>query len=282
MLLKLYLLPLFFLFLTIGKAQPDDREICHRTFSFAFEHKLIDKPIGEVITAIGKQFLNAPYEAGTLEHADSEKLVVNLYSFDCVTFVENIVAISCCVKSNRLSFDEYQKELQALRYRNGVVNGYVSRLHYFSDWIEDNERKGVVKNISQELGGKPYKKILNFMTSHRSKYRQLVNDSVFHILKTIEDSLSTHRIFFIPKSKIKNLQSKIPNGAIIAITTDETGLDVAHTGIAVRLDDGTLHYLHAPNVKGVVKVSKETLAEYIQHHRHFTGIIVVEVKEPQE
>ena len=234
------------------------------------------------MTTVGKQFLNAPYEAGTLEHPGAESLVVNLHSFDCVTFVENVAAITRCVKRNRLSFDEFQNELQTFRYRNGTVNGYASRLHYFSVWIADNERKGIVKNITQELGGKSYKKTINFMTSHREKYLQLADDSVLNSLNAVEDSLSKRTCYFIPKSKIKNLQPKIPNGSIIAITADQEGLDVAHTGIAVRLVDGSLHYLHAPNVKGSVRISKETLAEYVLQHRHFTGIMVVEVTEPRE
>ncbi len=279
------LLRLFFLLITFshfGKAQTDDRVICNRTFSFAFEHKLIEKPIGDVVTEIGKQFLNFPYEPNTLEHSDSEQLVVNLHSFDCVTFVENIAAIARCIKKNRLSFDEYQRQLQLIRYRNGIANGYASRLHYFSDWIAENVRKGIVRNTTQELGGQVYQKKINFMTSHRDKYKQLNNDSVFSSLKTIEDSLSSVRMYVISKSQIRSCQSKIRNGSIIAILSSQQGLDVAHTGIAIRLEDGSLHYLHAPNVKGNVKISNESLEEYVQRHSRFTGIIVAEVNEPVE
>ena len=266
----------------ITNAQTEDRAICNRTFSFVFEHKLIDKPINEIVAVIGKQFLNSPYEAHTLEHSDTEQLVVNLHSFDCVTFVENVLSISRCVKLNRLSFDEYQRQLRLIRYRRGVINGYASRLHYFSEWISDNEEKGIIKNISKKLGGRTLRKKINFMTSHRDKYKQLATDSIFNFIRITEDSLSRRSMFFIPKSKIKNCKSKIHDGVIIAMTSSQEGLDIAHTGIAVRVEDGSLHYMHAPDVNGKVKISNEALDKYVQHHSQFSGIIVLEASEPAE
>ncbi len=43
---------------------------------------------------IGKFFLGTPYVVGTLETKRGEHLVVNLREFDCVTFVENVVALA--------------------------------------------------------------------------------------------------------------------------------------------------------------------------------------------
>ena len=264
-------------FFSLAVAQNDDQPICNKIFSYAFEHKLIERPIGDVIAEIGKQFLGKPYKSNTLDQQPDERLVTNLHSFDCVTFVENVLALSLCVKSNQLSFDAYRKELQAIRYRNGAINGYTSRLHYFSDWILDNQKKGIVEDITEKLGGKPYKKMINFMSSHRALYPKLAADSTFATLTTVEDSLNRRKTYFIPKSTIP--KSAIRNGDIIAITTSRKGLDISHVGIAVRVRDGSLHYMHAPNVKGVVKITEETLVEHLKKHSEQSGIMVLRAVE---
>ena len=232
------------------------------------------------MTFVGKQFIGSAYEANTLDQSGHELLVCNLKTFDCVTFVENVLALARCIKQNRHSYDSYQQELQTIRYRHGTIVGYASRLHYFSDWIYDNERKGIIVDVTKRIGGIPYRKHIDFMTSHRSSYPSLADDSVFQQLSTCEDSINARPMWYIPKSTVRELQKKISTGDIIAITTANEGLDISHTGIAIRLADGTLHFLHAADVGATVTISKETLAEYLQHHAGQTGIIVLRVNSP--
>jgi hypothetical protein len=276
------MLPVLALASEIAFAQSEDALICNKLFSYAFEHALIKKPIGDLIVAVGGQFLGKPYEAHTLDTPGEERLVVDLHSFDCVTLVEDACALARCIKQNRLTFDTFQSELQLLRYRGGAIRGYASRLHYFTEWIADNEKKGLVKDVSKELGGAPYRKTIDFMTSHRASYPKLSEDSAYSALRSIEDTLSARAIYHIPRSQISRLQSGIRSGDIIAITTGLPGLDVSHTGIAVRTEDGTLHYMHAPNVHGIVQISRETLEAHIRKFRSYTGIIVIRPIEPGE
>lgn len=263
-------------------AQVNDAIICNHVFSYAFEHKLIEQPIGTVIAGIGKQFLGKPYEAHTLDRSPQEQLITNLHSFDCVTFIENVLALSLCIKSNRLSFAAYREELQALRYRDGIIKGYQSRLHYFTDWIYEHEKSNILHDITEQSGGKPLLKVIQFMTTHRSLYAQLSEDSVFNAFREIESRLAARKLYFIPKSELRKAQEKIQEGDILAITTTIEGLDVSHTGIAVRGGDGVLHYMHAPNVNGSVKISDEPLWKYVQQHSTNSGIIVVRVVEIKE
>jgi hypothetical protein len=265
-----------------GSAQPSDKEICNKIFSFAFEHKLYQKPIGDVIVAVGERFMGTPYEAHTLDRSGTERLVVNLHSVDCVTFVENVLALARCIKGNRLSYQAFEDELRMIRYRVGIVNGYASRLHYFADWIADNERKNIVTNVTGKLGGVVPGKTINFMTSHRDAYPKMVDDSTFAFIKGVEDSLSQHKILYLPKKHLHEVESKIANGDIIAITTSVNGLDVSHTGIAVRSKDGNLHLLHAPDVKGTVTLTKETLRQHLENTTSQTGIIVTRPLETKD
>lgn len=276
------IIPMLVLQPRVSPAQSEDRLICNRLFSYAFEHALINKPVGELVTTIGKQFLGKPYEAHTLDDPGEEHLIANLHSFDCVTFIENVTALSRCIKQNRLSFGAYRRELQRLRYRGGSIDGYTSRLHYFTEWIADNEKKGTIKDVTRDLGGMAYRKTIGFMTSHRASYPKLSADSVYAHMQRIEDSLSARPLYYIPRARIARSQSRIRSGDLIAITTEVPGLDVSHTGIAVRLEDGSLHYMHAPNVHGAVQLSRETLEAHVKRFPSYTGIIVVRLLEPGE
>jgi len=276
----LILVAFFLLAPSLCTSQQNDKLLCNRIFSFAFEHKLIEKPIGETIVAVGKQFLGKPYEANTLDKPDTERLVVDLHSFDCVTFVENVLALSRCIKSNRLSFDAYTQELQKIRYREGSLNGYASRLHYFSEWIQDNGKKGILHDLTKDLGGVPLGKQIDFMSRHRNLYPKLKNDSSFFRITSIESTLSQDSLFFIPKSNVRSTESSIRSGDLIAVTTTQEGLDVSHTGIAIRLQDGSLHLLHAPDAGDSVRISSERLSAYLKRHSQHTGIMVVRATEP--
>lgn len=266
---------------SLSDSQPQTASIADRIFLSASKNNLQQQTIGEVMTFVGKQFIGSAYEANTLDRSGSEMLVCNLKTFDCVTFVENVLALSLCIKQHQYSYESYQQELQTIRYRRGTIAGYASRLHYFSDWIYDTERKGIIVDVTKKIGGIPYRKHIDFMTSHRSSYPSLADDSVFQQLSICEDSINARPMWYIPKTEVEKLQNKISGGDIIAITTAKKGLDVSHTGIAIRLADGSLHFLHAPDVGATVTVSKETLPEYLKHHAEQTGIMVLRVHSPE-
>mgnify|MGYP000087343528 CR=1 FL=1 len=87
-----------------------------------------------------------------MDGTDEETLVVHLDKVDCTTLVETVLALSLTDKYGKSDFESYKKALRCIRYRNGKQAGYVSRLHYFSDWIKDNEQKGIVHERTGELG----------------------------------------------------------------------------------------------------------------------------------
>lgn len=231
-------------------------------------------PTGDIIVDVGKHFIGSQYAPFTLEEQGAEHLVVNLREFDCVTFVENVLAITRGIQSRKPSFESYKNNLQRIRYRGGVLNGYPSRLHYFSEWIDDNSTKSFVRDMAGELGGVQQAKVIDWMTTHKEAYRQLQDSAVFAQMADQERKLSntTHR--YIPSDIIHQIESKLRNGDIIAMVSSKSSLDVAHAGIAIRMDDGSIHYMHAPDVKGSVKISEEPLHEYVKKHKPFLGIMV--------
>jgi hypothetical protein len=258
-----------------------DVEVCKDKFKLAVDQNLEKKPIGDVIAAVGKSFIGTDYVAHTLEKCDTETLVINLTGLDCTTFLENCLVLARCIKEKKTTFKDYENELIKIRYRNGIIDRYPSRLHYFSDWIYDNEKKGVVKNISKEIGGDSIRFNLDFMTTHPDLYVQLKRDPGFiPIIEKQEKEINKRRYYFIPKEKVSDIEKKIENGDLIAITSNVKGLDINHVGIAVRMDDGRIHFMHAPDVGYKVQITDVPLADYLMKFEKDTGIIVLRPLEP--
>lgn len=230
------------------------------------------------ILAVAKMFLQTPYIGGTLDGNKKEQLVINLRELDCTTYLENVVALSKAFSKDSVSTDDFLEELEKLRYRNGKLTDYSSRLHYFSDWIYENERKGIVKNVTAEIGGDVYNKIINFMSTHLNSYSALQSDSlqVDEIRKT-EQEINKRELFFIRENKIQKLENKIQNGDLIAITTKIEGLDISHVGIAIHMND-RLHLMHASSKAKKVVISDIPLAEMLMHSKYQSGIMVARLQ----
>lgn len=202
--------------------------------------ELKNKPIGDVVVQVGKSFLGTEYIANTLEiNPSDEQLVVNLTAFDCVTFVENCLAFARCIKTDKTTFDDFKQSLMKIRYRHGIIDGYTSRLHYFCDWIYDNQIKGYVNDVTRDLGGEVYVKTINFMSTHSNSYKQLSDSSNLAEIRAVEDEINLRTYFYIPKKNIAKISDQLQNGDIIATTTSIPGLDVTHTGYVCK-DASTL------------------------------------------
>jgi hypothetical protein len=245
-------------------------------------------PMGRLMATIGRELVGIPYAAGTLEVEGPERLVVNLRELDCVTFVENVYSLAVLVKtgaSARLADRggveaEYERALRGLRYRNALIDGYPSRLHYFSEWIADGERKGLLTDVTRELGGVLDREPIDFMSTHRDAYRQLSDDEVLTAVRATEEELSARGRWYVPEARIAEIADGIKDGDIIAATSTVPGLDVAHTGLALWVD-GTLRLLHAPLVGDSVEISELPLAERILGMGGQDGIIVARPTEPR-
>ncbi|MBT8306125.1 MAG: DUF1460 domain-containing protein, partial [Maribacter sp.] len=231
------------------------------------------KDFGKTIVAVGKTFLGTPYVAKTLEIGEIETLVVNLQGLDCTTYVENILAFSLLLREGKSDFDAFTNNLETIRYKNGKLDGYASRLHYFSEWIANNEQKGILKDITAEIGGVEIRKEINFMSTHRDLYPFLKDEANYEKIKASENYLNNESICYLPQDEIEANEHLIQSGDIIALTTSIEGLDITHTGIASREKDGRIHLLHASS-SGQVKISELPLVDYLKKVKKNTGIMV--------
>ncbi len=250
-----------------------DKEILEQLFYVFKDDK--NTPVSDLIVKVGTYFKETPYKAATLEiNPDDEKLVINLREMDCTTFAENVLAISLTIKNGNSTFEKFVAELQNIRYRDGEIDGYTSRNHYFSDWIFENDRMGIVKSVSKEIAGTPYRKTINFMSTHPESYLQLKNHPEMQkIIAEREREISMRKTYYVPKEKIGDFESKLEEGDIVGITSRVDGLDISHVGILVR-KDGRIHLIHASTTAEKVVVSDNSLEEYLLKSKSVTGIMV--------
>jgi hypothetical protein len=253
----------------------ENEEIFKSKIKSFIDAGLGSKPLGGAIVEVGKSFLGTEYVANTLEiNPNDEQLVVNLGAFDCVTFVENCMALARCMRTGKTSYDDFKELLMKIRYRHGIIDGYTSRLHYFCDWIYDNQLKSYVNDITRDLGGEEYAKNINFMSTHVNSYKQLADSSNLEKIKAVEDEINLRTYFYIPKKNINKISDRLQNGDIIATTTSIQGLDVTHTGYVIKDESGGTYFLHASSIMKEVIISSNSLADYIKEDPKKTGIMV--------
>jgi len=238
-------------------------------------------PLGRAIARVGELAQGTPYRGSTLEEylaaggsPSTEPATCYLTVFDCVTLVESAQAVARTSAKPGAGWDEFEHQVERMRYRGGVRAGYSSRLHYFSEWIADNARRGLVRDLGPELGADEDRRPLRFMSTHRSAYAALRDDAAYEAIVQMERRLDTSPRHLIPTARIPSVMSRIQTGDVLAFATSVDGLDASHTGLAYRDRAGVLRVLHAPLSGGVVTISRGDLHAYVAGIRRSTGILV--------
>ncbi len=233
--------------------------------------------VSVVLTAIAEGFLGVPYLAHPLDQTGPERLVVNLDAFDCVTFVETVAALARLPEAGRADREALARAVEEIRYRGGRLDGYASRLHYFSDWLRDNAARGILEDMTARLGGTPWEKRVDFMTAHRDRYPPLADAECYRRVRAAEEALTAMPKVHLPRERFRSQEAQIRDGDILAVTAGLDGLDVLHVGFAVRRR-GRIHLLHASEAAGRVVVSPETVYRYLHRRRTRTGLLVARLR----
>ena len=222
-----------------------------------------------------KKMLGVPYVAGTLDGNEEEQLVVLVDSLDCTTFVETVLAFCIADKRGERDYEGFKKALTQVRYRDGILNGYTSRLHYFSDWILNNEQMGFVKECTSETAcSQPKELWLDFMTTHVDSYLPMKkNPELVKEMAAHEKNWQGTVVSYIPKEKL-NLspeELKIKDGDVLAMVTNIKGLDIVHVGFAFW-KEGKLHLLHASSSAKKVIEDPKTQYESSKNTKAHIGV----------
>ena len=231
-------------------------------------------PLGKLIAKVGLQLVDAPYVGGTLDGSGRERCTVDMLRLDCVTLFEVSLNMGRIMKQGKDSLHDLIEAVTFTRYRDGVLSDYTSRLHYTSDWIENNIQKGTVVDVTSQLGGKPFPLALGFMSQNPKYYPALVeNPQLVPVMQTIEQRVNMTSRTIIRKEDIASIEEKLQDGDIIAIATSKKGLDYSHTGLIVR-EGNKVRFLHASSVKKKVMLDGP-ISEYVNRAESNLGITVL-------
>lgn len=243
------------------------------------------KTPAENAVQIGKKLLGKPYVSHTLDHYADEQLVVNMNAFDCTTYLETVLAITLARTELKPADtptqveQSFKKYLTQLRYRNGHIDGYASRLHYFSDWLRNNEKMGLLADVTAQLpGSMSVAKPVSYMTSATHKYPAMSDPAVYRQMLLTETSLNQQSFSFIPTKYIRQAEGRIQEGDIVMLMAARPGLDMRHVGLAIRQPNGRLHLLHASSERGRVVISPLPLSNYVLSHKRMSGIRVARLR----
>ena len=239
-----------------------------------------DKSVPELMIIAAKQMLGTEYVAGSLEQVP-EKLKVSLVETDCILFVETCLAMAVNAKKGNDSPDSLCAFIQGTRYRNGVVDGYTSRIHYTSEWIRQGEANGIFREITDVLSGENLSgQRFSYMSEHTGAYKQ-IKDNPAEIAKIakMEESLNRYTDYYvIPKADVKKMEHLLKDGDILGFNSNVKGLDIAHVALVYHKENGEVGFIHASQVDGKVVIDEKSIHDYVNSRKSNDGIRIIRVK----
>jgi len=234
-------------------------------------------PIGELIGKIALEFKGTPYVGFTLELSkDEEYCVINLSGLDCVTFFEDSLCLARMIKRGKSSPEDFISEVRTTRYRGGKMGDFTTRLHYTTDWFVDNEQKGIVKILTPDLpGAEPFTQKVGIMSQHPEHYRQLAAHPEFlPAIRLAEDKINARSLKYLPMDKLAADEHLLQTGDIVGVTTTEEGIDIAHTGLCIKDEQGVVHFMDASSSRRRMRVTLEPdISRCLNWSSKLTGVM---------
>jgi hypothetical protein len=212
------------------------------------------------LTRVGIQFIGKPYRANALSSSNPEDLVADLTSFDCVTLIENSLALT----HSKGDESGYRTALVHFRYAGDSVQ-YEKRYHYFSDAMRQLGYPLLgTQDMLQKLP-KSFSFLSNFLASKQHGQINLA------LLRSRESELAKRDFYFTPNALVDRLLPLLESGDLVGLVSKNPAIDFLHTGMVYR-KDGKVYLLHASQEFKRVMVSKQTLRDYLKTHRQFIGV----------
>lgn len=240
------------------------------------------KTPNQLVAFYAQQLIDCPYVAHTLE-GETEMLTINIDQLDCTTFVETLYALTRTTLEGRISWRDYARNLEDLRYRNGKIGDYSSRLHYISEWIVNNRGRGNLEEVTPSIPSVSYMvKTINFMTSHKDSYTSLKNDSAMVAkIRHFEVGYRNHRMPYIKAQNLvrKDVKAALKSGDFVGLVTKIDGLDISHLGIVYKDEKGEVYLLDASMSGGKVQLEKENMADMLRHSKTNIGLRVFRIMQ---
>jgi hypothetical protein len=234
-------------------------------------------PIGELMGKIALELKGTPYVGFTLEVSkDQEYCVVNLKGLDCVTFFEDTLCMARMLKHGKSTPEDLLAEVQFTRYRGGKRGDFTTRLHYTTDWLVDNQEKGVVRILAPELpGAEPFTQKVGIMSQHPENYRQLAaHPELLPAIRACEERINARSLKYLPMARLAADEHLLQTGDIVGVATTEKGIDIAHTGLCIKDEQGIVHFMDASSARSRMRVTLEPdISKCLNWSSKLTGVM---------
>lgn len=184
--------------------------------------------------------------------------------------------------SERYSWRDFANNLENVRYREGRIDGYASRLHYISEWAVDNTSRGNIEEITKDVpGARELIKTINFMSTHRDSYPALKDDETFNTIKKYEDGYRNHKTYYLKKEQLngKGICNAVQEGDFVGLVCKTPGLDISHMGMVVKNEKGELVVIDASMTGGKVMKEPKPIVEYLRPKKGVIGVRFFRIKK---
>ena len=234
---------------------------------------------GEFLSRVARTRVDTPYDHSP-EMGAEETLRAGLQRFECVSFIESSLGVARCAWRGQSTEGCFVWELLGLRYRSGMMSNYASRLHYFVDWLADNQGRWRLRNVTTGLGGTPVTSNFFYLTRRAAMIPALSSPDARKAIADVEARLSSQSQVVVGRNRIGQAAAGLRDGDIVAITGNKPGRLVTHAGFVSRSEEGIAHLVHASSYHDRVVITREDVSNYVLRRPERRGLIIARPLAP--
>jgi len=214
---------------------------------------------------VGQPYVLDPLGEGEVPDADP---MVRYDAFDCLTFVEEVVALSMGETSA-----ETDQIRQTLRYGSRSPK-YIHRHHLMAlQWLPSAQRNGWLVDRTAALG-ETHSMDRDITLETWAAWSQRAQ---FHH-RDEELPLGHARLTVLPVERAREVMHQIPHGSLLLTVREDRSYRpvwVSHVGLVFHID-GTTYVRHATKL-GEDQVKDHDLGWYLEHLKSYTHLPVAGV-----
>jgi len=227
--------------LKTGTLEPRDARLASKLLAKA----KTNSNLGDRIKVISSLLMGYPYVIHPLTGSKTqpETFVTRMDGFDCVTYVETVLALA-----ESKNIDDFPERLREFRYEHGIVE-WRKRLHYTTEWADYHIRRGILLDLTVGEG-----------TIERIKRLDYLPD--------LEPKTGHFRYF--PTRMLPQVSRRLRDGDLIYFVSTRKGLDVFHVGLLIK-NGGHFHLRHAAHSRKAVV--EQELFDFVRANR-MSGFII--------
>lgn len=210
------------------------------------------------VRELARSWEGLPYGGGGAGLHPHEVLL-NLSRMDCMTAVENLLALHLTRRSATPTPEAFASYLAQVRYLPVPPCRWEDRLHYLTHSFLVWQERGFGAWLPL---GRPDRRPIHYLSRHPQKYRGFAD---WAWIRRIEARLSAYPRYYIPTSEVQDWLPLLQDGDFIAFVSTEEGLDVSHVGVFFW--EGTRATFAHASLKARAWVTGEDLCAYLDRRR---------------